>query len=173
MLFPVHYVPTTPQTPSKQAFVKRGSPCLSLEKIVRIVLAIFLVIATLGLILLFYSFSELTSFSWICQKCCPSKEEIPLPLPSSPPPSPILPYTPPPSPVTSRRKSFLKKNLLFCPRCLPSIKSLYEIFLFQHLKSYLKSKSQLSRAFSNTTSWTILSIIRFRRQCYKAASKIW
>lgn len=78
-------IPTdSPKQPPKQPLVQKNNECPSLQKVVQIALAVLAVIMTLGLILFFYTFSEITTFPWCCRKHLLPEEAIiyPLALPS-------------------------------------------------------------------------------------------
>lgn len=96
--------PVPPQDSSKPVLISEEPQNQLLQKVARTALAVLLVVVTLGLILLFYSFSDLQSFPWCCQTRPSTKEQptisIPVPLPS-PPLAVPRPSTPPP-PVISR-----------------------------------------------------------------------
>ncbi|CCP67368.1 Ulp1 family isopeptidase [Chlamydia trachomatis] len=96
--------PVPPQDSSKPVLIFEEPQNQLLQKVARTALAVLLVVVTLGLILLFYSFSDLQSFPWCCQTHPSTKEQptisIPVPLPS-PPLAVPRPSTPPP-PVISR-----------------------------------------------------------------------
>lgn len=80
--------PVPPQDSSKPVLISEEPQNQLLQKVARTALAVLLVVVTLGLILLFYSFSDLQSFPWCCQTRPSTKEQptisIPVPLPSPP-----------------------------------------------------------------------------------------
>ncbi|UFT32677.1 hypothetical protein FTN42_01470 [Chlamydia trachomatis] len=75
----------------QQLLVQKRNRWSFLQKVVRIALAVLVVIMTLGLILFFYTFSEITTFPWCCRKHLLPKEDIIYPLAS---PSPSLQHLP-------------------------------------------------------------------------------
>lgn len=98
--------PVPPRDSSKPVLISEEPRNQLLQKVARTALAVLLVVVTLGLILLFYSFSDLQSFPWCCQTHPSTKEQptisIPVPLPS-PPLAVPRPSTPPaPTPAISR-----------------------------------------------------------------------
>lgn len=90
--------PVPPQDLSKPVLISEEPQNQLLQKVARTALAVLLVVVTLGLILLFYSFSDLQSFPWCCQTRPSTKEQPTISIPV-PPPSPPLavprPSTPP------------------------------------------------------------------------------